>query len=150
MEVNERTLKGWVARGCPRDSPEAVRVWRADHLLPRKGGPGGEKETDETEAGNQRRIVAANADKAEEDARAARLRNDEREGLVVEKAQVTREYAEQFAQARTILDAFPDQFAKEAPAKLRTSAHELARKSIERVLRLLAGIRGQEPVTSGQ
>jgi phage terminase Nu1 subunit (DNA packaging protein) len=111
-------------------------------MRPRKGGPR-TKEQEEAEKSQdslQRRILQANALKSEEDARAAKLRNDEAEGLLIARAEVTREWAEHFSQARTILEAFPDQFAKEAPAKLRASAHELALKSIERVMRTLAAV----------
>ena len=34
--IATRTLHGWIARGCPRDSADAVRAWRAENMQPRR------------------------------------------------------------------------------------------------------------------
>lgn len=135
--VSVSMLHRWFRRGCPRGTPADIRAWRAEHLLPRQGGPRTEHDGDE--AGSlQAELLEAKRDKEREQARAIKLKTDVLEGKLVERADVVREYAEQFACARAILDGLADALAKEAPAELRSSAYTLARSRVDGVLRLLS------------
>lgn len=140
--VSLRTLHTWLDRGCPRSSADAIRVWRAAHVLPRQGGP--RKTRRQSDSGDadggdlQRQVLRARRYKERQQARAIKLKNDVLSGKLIDRADVVREYAEQFAVARSILEGFPDALAKEAPAELRTVAFTLARNRVDAVLRLLS------------
>lgn len=135
MGVNVRTLNGWVAKGCPTTSVEAVRAWKSEHVRPR---PDAAKQGDEQQNSLQRRRMLAEAEKAEEAARAAKLRNDKAAGLLHENTVCVREAAEIFSAARAMLDAVPDAIAKECPDQVRTRVYETAKTKLAGVLKKLA------------
>lgn len=136
--VSVSMLHRWFKRGCPRGTVAEIRAWRADHVLPRQGGPRSGYADEEDTGDMQYELLVAKRDKEREQARAIKLKTDVLEGKLIERADVVREFAEQFACARAILDGFPDAFSKEAPAELRSAAYTLARSRMDGVLRLLA------------
>jgi hypothetical protein len=135
LGISSSMLHRWFGRGCPRGDLAAIETWRRENLLPRQGGPGAIRGKI---SGAQKQILLARRDKERQQARAIKLKTDILEGKLVEKADVVREYAEQFAVARSILDGLPDALAKESPAEIRTAAFTLARNRVDAVLRLLS------------
>lgn len=138
MDVNVRTLKGWKARGCPCHSLPAVRQWHANHVLPRKGGPG--KKPDARVDSLQLRIMQAEAEKAEEDARGKKMENDRKAGTLMDKQQLVRETAELFVEMRAILESIPDAATKEVPQQYRARIYDVERNKVDGALRKLAAI----------
>lgn len=138
LKVSSRTLKTWLARGCPRTSAAAIEKWRDANVLPRQGGP--RKEIDRQAGPLQRRINKAKLRRELAAAKKAERENEIEAGRLRSIDDITREWAEQFAPARTLLDAFPDQFAKELPREQRVLGYDLARNMVDKVLRCLARI----------
>src|SRR5262245_53229829 len=126
--VSRRSLSGWIAEGCPSDSPEAVQLWRENNKLPR---PGAKPSSDET---SQARLLRAQADKTEADAEARRIKNLQLRGELVERAEIIREFAEFLVAAKPILDAIPDDIATEAPQDMRARMHGIAKAAVDRCL----------------
>jgi hypothetical protein len=142
LGVSARSAAQYAAAGCPRTSIAAARKWKQEHVLPRKGGPGGRSlfagEAEQHQSALHRRVLAE-ALKAEEAARGAKLKNDKAAGLLWEADQIVREFSELLSYFRAVLDAFPDSAASEFPESERPRIFDLAKHSKERALALLAG-----------
>jgi phage terminase Nu1 subunit (DNA packaging protein) len=140
--VSERTLNTWIARGCPRTSVEAVRVWQQENVLPRKGGPRKNRDApgDGSPYSLQQRLNLAKADDAEESARTRRLKRRllQRKLMMIDEA--VREAGEIFTEVRAIIESIPDAVAKECPQQLRTRIYDVARNKITAAFKKLAAL----------
>lgn len=139
--VSERTLNTWIARGCPRDSADAIRQWQQENVLPRKGGPRREPtEADKSQMALQQRLNTAKASDAEEAARTKRLKRRLLQKRLMPIDQAVREAAEIFTEVRAIIESIPDAVAKEVPQQLRTRIFDVARNKITAAMKKLASL----------
>src|SRR5262249_11490156 len=111
---------------------DEIAAWRANHLAPRPGSVPADGES------HAARLLRNKADTEGEKAAALRLKNAQRRGELVERAEIVREFAEFLTHARAILDTLPDDIATETPHDLRPRMHAIAKASVDRMLQKLS------------
>lgn len=102
-------------------------LWMSQHVKPKGSDPLREQ------------VLRAKLANLEEDRRAKRIKRREMEGELVSREEVTAEFSELLAVFGAILDALPDDLAKEMPEEHRATATALASQTVNRALRQLAG-----------
>ena len=126
--VSRQQLHGYIKRGCPTDSPEAVRAWRLDNVQRRRGVS--------PEAGEslQAKLLQAQIDKATQEARAKRLKNDLLSGQLYDAQDVERDVAELTGLIRSRLEAIPDELVMEFAPEHRATYQQRLEEKIRLVL----------------
>src|SRR5262245_35605022 len=126
--VARQTLHDWEAEGCPMDSADAIREWRANHKLPRRGVA---LEPGETLQG---RLLEAQIWKHSEDARNRKMKNDQLAGQLYDAQEVERNVAELTSVIRARLESIPDELGTEFPAELRLQLRQRLEDHIRLIL----------------
>jgi hypothetical protein len=120
--VSKRTLEDYFSRGCPRDSVAAIQRWRSENLAspkrrsPSPADPAGEEQP------AQRSLASLMLDKAREEVRAKKLKNDQTEGLLLRRDDVERVFAELVLRIKSRVQVFPDEVEMLLPADVRDAA----------------------------
>lgn len=131
MGVHERTLKGWLAKGCPgRPGNYVVAEIAAWH----EANVGGSVADDASE----RSLWATEKLKAE--AQKAKLEVDELLGRLIEVEIPAREFAQHIVEAKTLLEQLPDRFLSFVPslsAATKRSAKQRTQAAVREILAAL-------------
>jgi hypothetical protein len=144
--LGERRTFDLLRAGMPRHSIEAAQSWyesRPNH--PRKlqdlyaAAAGGDRSE------LQARRLMAEVLKAEQEARARKLRTDLLDGLLCNQADVMASIARFFARIRTRLEAVPEELCTEAPAALRDALRVRLDEQIHALLTEMGNWSSDEP-----
>lgn len=109
--VSETSIKSYIARGCPRDSVDAVKKWRMENI----------RTFAEVTADDDLPKERLRAEAAErwENVRTRQLKNDVLEGRLIEKAKVETQLAINLTRLRNRLTSLPTEIAMLCPDDLK-------------------------------
>jgi hypothetical protein len=130
LGVSPRTIEKYYQRGCPRDSPEAIRQWRDENI----GAVSRDAESSELALEKTRADLADRL----EAARSRRLKNDQLEGRLLEREQVEREISVTVGRLRNRLQGLGMQCANLAPTELKPVIKQLVDEQVRTCLKELA------------
>lgn len=131
LKVSRQTLYTWEKHGCPLDSgADAIRAWHREKY--------GE---DDGDAPLSDQLTRRKIRKTEAEAYRVELDNQEREGELVPRDDIIQEFAQILTEAKQVLDALPDDMAKEMPQEIRVTVYEIAKNAVDRFYRKLAAWR---------
>ncbi len=122
--VSTVTIDKYVARGCPRNSIEAVQKWRSENIKAVA------EDADVSEIG----IELKRAEMAErwENARTRQLKNDERENLLIKKAEARMDVAIAMSRLTNRLMSLGVKCANICPSEIKA----VVKESVEETVRI--------------
>jgi len=128
--VSDTTLKKYFARGCPRNSVEAVQKWRSENIKAVA------EDADISEIG----IELKRAEMAErwENARTRQLKNDLAQGRLIRKDEVERDIAIGFSRLVNRLNSLGLKVANICPAEIKAPIKEAVEDTIRIALKELS------------
>ena len=133
--VSRSTLDDWRKEGCPMTTPEAVKAWRKDHKLPRRGvKPVGD-------GSMQDQLLAAQVAKVQEETRNKKMKNDMLAGKLYDADDVERDVGELTSMIRARLESVPDELSMEFPEEVRLSLTQRLKDKIDQILTTMSNFR---------
>ena len=117
LGVSDRTVRRWWERGCPRDSMESITEWRSVNIK----AVAEDAEATEIQLEIRR---AELMDKAES-ARTRKLKNNQFEGRLIERAEVERDTAINIARLVNGLSSLGSMCANVCPSEVKAVISEL-------------------------
>jgi hypothetical protein len=127
IHVADRTLAGWLKRGCPKGPVEAIAQWRASRLEPKPDGG--------VEAGPLTRLKKR---KLREDIRARKIRTDQLEEKMILKADAQAVFAELCLGIKTELERLPDAIEMDIPRQHRAALKKAFTHRINQALQRMS------------
>lgn len=124
LGVTDRTVRRWWARGCPRDSMEAIAEWRAENI----------KAVAEDAEPTEIQIEVRRAELMDkmESARTRRLKNDQMEGRLVEWEEVERATAVNISRFTNGLASIGTMVANVCPSEIKV----VIREQVDQIIRM--------------
>ncbi len=120
LGISRQALSQWSKVGCPvsdvlgwplKDAVQYLRMWREDNKRPPGKAP-----AEATDGTLQQRLIESQIAKNNEDTRTKRLKNEEREGLLVDQQNAAQQMAEALTIMKARLETLADWIRREASA----------------------------------
>lgn len=134
--VNERTVHRWVNH---QDWPDPATPESVDHFLNMIGSPAGSGDTEDPVDDDELTLSVAKVLKVQEEIRKLRIDNDLKEGLLVDRHEAERAWAEAVLEAKARIEQIPDELAMLFPAEIRGQLTLELRSKIHLILKVMAG-----------